>query len=126
MPFGAVAGQRRHHDAVGQRPGADGQGLEEISHAVFNHCPSAGLLRRANPVQVDNGFCARHNGPALTSALLVVLHLGALHPVEQALTVLLAFGPFVLLGVVIWVRGAGRAGRGGSEAVEPAEAQRER
>lgn len=32
------------------------------------------------------------------------LHLGALHPVEQALTLLLAFGPFLLLGVVIAVR----------------------
>ncbi len=29
------------------------------------------------------------------------LHLGALHPVEQALTLLLAFGPFVVLAVVI-------------------------
>jgi len=33
-----------------------------------------------------------------------VLHLGSLHPVEQALTLLLAFGPFVVLGIVIWVR----------------------
>jgi hypothetical protein len=32
------------------------------------------------------------------------LHLGALHPVEQLLTLVLAFGPFVLLGVVIWWR----------------------
>lgn len=32
------------------------------------------------------------------------LHLGPLHPVEQALTLLLAFGPFVLLGLVIVVR----------------------
>ena len=32
------------------------------------------------------------------------LHLGALHPIEQALTLILAFGPFVLLGVVIWHR----------------------
>jgi len=32
------------------------------------------------------------------------LHLGALHPVEQALTLVLAFGPFLVLGVVIWVR----------------------
>ena len=31
-------------------------------------------------------------------------HLGALHPHEQALTLLLAFGPFVLLGIVIWLR----------------------
>lgn len=32
------------------------------------------------------------------------LHLGGLHPVEQLFTVLLAVGPFLLLGVVIWVR----------------------
>lgn len=30
--------------------------------------------------------------------------MGALHPVEQLLTIVLAFGPFVLLGVVIAVR----------------------
>jgi hypothetical protein len=35
---------------------------------------------------------------------MTVLHLGSLHPVEQALTLLLAFGPFVALGVVILVR----------------------
>jgi hypothetical protein len=34
----------------------------------------------------------------------VALHLGALHPVEQAITLLLAFGPFVVLGVVIVLR----------------------
>lgn len=32
------------------------------------------------------------------------LHLGELHPYEQALTLALAFGPFVVLGVVIWLR----------------------
>ena len=32
------------------------------------------------------------------------LHLGSLHPYEQALTLLLAFGPFVVLGIVVWVR----------------------
>ena len=31
-------------------------------------------------------------------------HMGALHPIEQALTLLLAFGPFVALGVVVWLR----------------------
>jgi hypothetical protein len=31
-------------------------------------------------------------------------HMGALHPVEQLLTLLLAFGPFLVLGVVIWWR----------------------
>ncbi len=31
-------------------------------------------------------------------------HLGTLHPVEQVLTIVLAFGPFLLLGAVIVVR----------------------
>ncbi len=35
---------------------------------------------------------------------MVPLHLGALHPLEQALTLLLAFGPFVVLGLVVWRR----------------------
>ncbi|MBC9734159.1 hypothetical protein [Nocardioides marmotae] len=35
---------------------------------------------------------------------MLPLHLGALHPMEQALTVLLAFGPFLVLGVVIVLR----------------------
>ena len=32
------------------------------------------------------------------------LHLGALHGYEQALTLILAFGPFLLLGFVLWRR----------------------
>ena len=36
--------------------------------------------------------------------LLEPLHLGALHPAETALTLALAFGPFVALGIVIAVR----------------------
>ncbi|MEI2712378.1 MAG: hypothetical protein V9G04_03540 [Nocardioides sp.] len=36
--------------------------------------------------------------------LLIVWHLGALHPVEKILTFVLAFGPFVFLGFVIWWR----------------------
>ena len=35
---------------------------------------------------------------------MTVLHLGALHPAEQALTLALAFGPFVVLGIVVWLR----------------------
>jgi hypothetical protein len=35
---------------------------------------------------------------------LVALHLGALHPVEQVLTLVLAFGPFLVLGAVVAVR----------------------
>ena len=40
----------------------------------------------------------------MTSLLLVVLHLGALHPAEKALTLALAFGPFAVLAVVVAVR----------------------
>ncbi|NYD42793.1 hypothetical protein [Nocardioides panaciterrulae] len=32
------------------------------------------------------------------------LHLGGLHPYEQGLTLLLAFGPFLLLAVVVVLR----------------------
>jgi hypothetical protein len=35
---------------------------------------------------------------------MISLHLGALHPFEFVLTLLLAFGPFVVLGAVILVR----------------------
>lgn len=31
-------------------------------------------------------------------------HMGSLHPYEHALTLLLAFGPFVVLGLVVWLR----------------------
>ena len=32
---------------------------------------------------------------------MIPLHMGALHPVEQLLTLVLAFGPFLVLGAVI-------------------------
>jgi hypothetical protein len=35
---------------------------------------------------------------------MIPWHLGAMHPFEQVLTLLLAFGPFLVLGVVIAVR----------------------
>jgi hypothetical protein len=35
---------------------------------------------------------------------LIVLHMGALHPFETVLTLVLAFGPFIVLGAVIAVR----------------------
>jgi hypothetical protein len=41
------------------------------------------------------------------------LHLGPLHPVEQTLVFVLAFGPFVLLALTIWIarrRGSGDDG----------------
>lgn len=43
---------------------------------------------------------------------MVPLHLGALHPVEQALTALLAFGPFAVLGIVVWRRRREEGGPG--------------
>ena len=54
------------------------------------------------------------------------LHLGSLHPYEQALTLLLAFGPFVLLGVVIVLRRREdrREDRAGSEEQHPERAGR--
>jgi len=33
--------------------------------------------------------------------MVPALHLGTLHPVEQALVLLLAFGPFAVLGLVV-------------------------
>ena len=35
--------------------------------------------------------------------MIVALHLGPLHPVEKILTLLLAFGPFVLLALTVYV-----------------------
>ncbi|HWJ08500.1 MAG TPA: hypothetical protein VNS46_03935 [Nocardioides sp.] len=35
---------------------------------------------------------------------MIPLHMGALHPAEQVATIVLAFGPFVVLGIVIMVR----------------------
>ena len=47
------------------------------------------------------------------------MHLGALHPYEQALTLLVAFGPFVVLGVV-----ALRRRREHEEEAEPDDVRR--
>jgi len=35
---------------------------------------------------------------------MIPWHLGAMHPFEQALTLILAFGPFLVLGIVIVIR----------------------
>lgn len=42
--------------------------------------------------------------PVPVLPLRALWHMGSLHAHEQALTILLAFGPFVLLGVVVWLR----------------------
>ncbi|KRB73120.1 hypothetical protein ASE01_20320 [Nocardioides sp. Root190] len=33
-----------------------------------------------------------------------LLHMGTLHPAEQAATIALLFGPFLILGVVVFIR----------------------
>ncbi|WP_193612119.1 hypothetical protein [Nocardioides lijunqiniae] len=62
----------------------------------------------------------------ITPPPLTPLHLGALHPVEQALTIVLAFGPFAVLGVVIAVRRRREAAEDAAEAEPAADPQRER
>ena len=51
--------------------------------------------------------------------LLVGQHMGALHPYETVLTLVLAFGPFVVLGVVIAVRRRGAGPEDGSPSEPP-------
>ena len=56
-------------------------------------------------------------------AAVTTMHLGALHPWEQALTLVLAFGPFLVLGAVIVVR---RRREGVEELEDPGTDQLER
>jgi hypothetical protein len=35
---------------------------------------------------------------------MILMHMGALHPYEKVLTLVLAFGPFLLLAAVIMIR----------------------
>ena len=35
---------------------------------------------------------------------MILLHMGALHPLEKVLTLALAFGPFLILAAVILIR----------------------
>ena len=35
---------------------------------------------------------------------LIAMHMGALHPAEKVLTLVLAFGPFLVLGAVVALR----------------------
>lgn len=42
--------------------------------------------------------------PQFTAPQVTALHMGALHPVEQVLVLVLAFGPFLLLALVVWLR----------------------
>jgi hypothetical protein len=42
----------------------------------------------------------------MTASLLRIqpMHMGSLHAYEQVLTLVLAFGPFLVLGLVVWLR----------------------
>ena len=60
------------------------------------------------------------------TAAVLPLHMGALHPFEQALTLLLAFGPFVVLAVVLRRRSKELAAEEAAERVEPADAEQSR
>lgn len=55
---------------------------------------------------MDQTYDVRGAGGRIVAVtrLLPALHMGSLHPFEQALTLVLAFGPFVLLAAVIWWR----------------------
>jgi hypothetical protein len=35
---------------------------------------------------------------------VIALHLGALHPYERIMVLVLAIGPFIILGLAIWFR----------------------
>lgn len=50
---------------------------------------------------------------------MIPLHLGALHPYERVLVLVFAIGPFVILGIAIWIRA--RQDRAAALAEEPAE-----
>jgi hypothetical protein len=54
---------------------------------------------------------------------VIALHLGALHPYERVLVLVFAIGPFVILGIAIWIRA--RQDRAAAAAEELAAAHAE-
>lgn len=54
---------------------------------------------------------------------MILWHLGTLHPVEQVLTIVLAFGPFLLLGVVVVIQRRKDAREEAAEAEETEAAE---
>jgi len=58
---------------------------------------------------------------------MIALHMGALHPFEQVMTLVLAFGPFLLLGAVIVHRRRQEDAHAADSPAEPGvEPQRDR
>jgi hypothetical protein len=39
----------------------------------------------------------------MNAAMVVLWHLGHLHPIEKLLVGVIAFGPFIVLGIVVYV-----------------------
>jgi hypothetical protein len=68
------------------------------------------LLRVARPRTSDGWLRA-----TTRMVPMIPMHLGTLHPVEQVATYLLAFGPFIMLGVVVLVRRRAEAAEDHSE-----------
>lgn len=57
-------------------------------------------------IRVNGARHSGHSGPAAQWGVMnpaLPLHLGALHPYEQLLVALVAFGPFAVLFVVVYV-----------------------
>jgi hypothetical protein len=54
---------------------------------------------------------------------MILLHMGALHPYEKVLTLILAFGPLLLLALVIFVRRRQDAREDQEAPAEPAQSE---
>ena len=89
-PTGAVVGPA----AVRGSPG--------LRHQRQGRCPAE--PDALDVAALDQGDVRAAEGPPLPAHGMTPLHFGALHPIEQTLTLVLAFGPFVVLGVVVWWR----------------------
>ena len=89
---------------VGQQPfgGGRASGTNDKAGAAVN------LLRWTSPRSIKETFVPptdyRYPLPRIDDRPMILLHMGALHPFEQALTLVLAFGPFLVLAAVIVVR----------------------
>ena len=101
-PTGAVVGQQPFGGARASGTN-DKAGPRSTCCAGPRRAPSRrrSCRRRttATPTRAERPRDGWEDGRMTTAVL--PLHMGALHPVEQALTLLLAFGPLVVLGLVL-------------------------
>ena len=93
--------RRRRPAAVRRRPRLRHQRQGRRQRSTCCAGPRRGRSRRRSSRRRTTG--TRTWTPVtLLGPVPDLFHMGQLHPFEQALTLLLAFGPFVLLGVVVW------------------------